>query len=393
MPVFGRFLSLLCIPWLGFSLTATAQDGLTYAGEVKPFLQKYCYDCHADGTNKGDLQLDQHTTEAQALADLPFWKHVREAITTQVMPPPKKKNQPSETERAKLASWIDQAIFHIDCSKPDPGRVTIRRLNRREYNYSVQDLFAISFQPADDFPPDDSGYGFDRIGDVLTLSPVLMEKYFIAAEQVVSKAIHHGPPPLRKDSISSKSFKPTTSDDQHKKDDTPKVMTTEFVIPEDGTYTLNVEVRISSFYPFTGELVCTTWLNDEKYEQRAFTNTPALTEQLSVTKQLTKGKHTLSYQLDPRGATPANKNNSINFTCGGAVVYGPSHRATYPKSHQLIFSRGSASDNPAERLSYARDIFQRYAERLFRQNVDEKFLDRLSKIAMDYTTKSNHTFE
>src|ERR1700731_873658 len=74
-------------------------------------------------------------------------------------------------------------------AKPDPGRVTARRLNRYEYNNTIHDLLAINLRPADDFPADDSGYGFDNIGDVLSLSPVLMEKYLAAAEKIAKAAI------------------------------------------------------------------------------------------------------------------------------------------------------------------------------------------------------------
>ncbi len=74
-------------------------------------------------------------------------------------------------------------------TKPDAGRVTARRLNRAEYNNTVRDLLGIDFRPADDFPQDDSGYGFDNIGDVLSLSPVLLEKYLKAAETAVHAAI------------------------------------------------------------------------------------------------------------------------------------------------------------------------------------------------------------
>ena len=74
-------------------------------------------------------------------------------------------------------------------AKPVAGRVTARRLNRAEYNNTVRDLLAIDFRPADDFPQDDSGYGFDTIGDALSLSPVLMEKYFAAAEKIARTAI------------------------------------------------------------------------------------------------------------------------------------------------------------------------------------------------------------
>ena len=63
------------------------------------------------------------------------------------------------------------------CVKPDPGRVTARRLNRAEYTNTIRDLLAVDFRADKNFPTDDSGEGFDNIGDILTVSPVLMEKY------------------------------------------------------------------------------------------------------------------------------------------------------------------------------------------------------------------------
>ncbi len=83
--------------------------------------------------------------------------------------------------------------------QPEPGHVTARRLNRAEYNNTVRDLLAVDFQPAADFPADDSGYGFDNIGDVLSLSPLLMEKYLAAAEKIAKAAIL--PPPLPQPTI------------------------------------------------------------------------------------------------------------------------------------------------------------------------------------------------
>ncbi|MBV9612174.1 MAG: DUF1592 domain-containing protein, partial [Acidobacteriaceae bacterium] len=83
---------------------------------------------------------------------------------------------------------------------PDPGRVTARRLNRSEYNNTVRDLLGVDLRPADDFPQDDSGYGFDNIGDVLSISPTLMEKYLMAASKIAAEAIPVGnalPKPTR----------------------------------------------------------------------------------------------------------------------------------------------------------------------------------------------------
>ena len=94
-----------------------------------------------------------------------------------------------------LVAWTASARQPAKHSNQDPGRVTARRLNRYEYNNTIRDLLAIDFKPAADFPADDSGYGFDNIGDVLSLSPVLMEKYLAAAEKIARIAIVPAPLP------------------------------------------------------------------------------------------------------------------------------------------------------------------------------------------------------
>ena len=97
---------------------------------------------------------------------------------------PQKKPQPSKAEREFVTEWIANAMTKVDCSSgKDPGRVTLRRLNRAEYNNTIRDLCGVDFHPADDFPADDVGYGFDNIGDVLSLQPVLLEKYLAAADR------------------------------------------------------------------------------------------------------------------------------------------------------------------------------------------------------------------
>jgi hypothetical protein len=104
--------------------------------------------------------------------------------------PPKEQPRPSEADVKRVIDWIDREILKVDCSGPrDPGRVTIRRLNRHEYNNTIRDLVGVEFKPADDFPVDDSGYGFDNIGDVLSVSPLLLEKYLNAAEKITAAAI------------------------------------------------------------------------------------------------------------------------------------------------------------------------------------------------------------
>ena len=73
---------------------------------------------------------------------------------------------------------------------PDPGRVTLHRLNKAEYNNTVRDLLGTSLTPADDFPDDDFGHGFDNIAETLTLSPLHLEMYERAATQLIDEALH-----------------------------------------------------------------------------------------------------------------------------------------------------------------------------------------------------------
>ena len=67
--------------------------------------------------------------------------------------------------------------------------MTVRRLNRVEYRNTIHDLMGIDFNADAEFPPDDTGYGFDDIGDVLTVSPMLLEKYLAAANEIVTEAV------------------------------------------------------------------------------------------------------------------------------------------------------------------------------------------------------------
>ncbi len=104
--------------------------------------------------------------------------------------PPEDRPQPTAEESARMTAWIKAALERDNCGRPgNPGRVTIRRLNRAEYNNTVRDLVGVDYRLADDFPSDDVGYGFDNIGDVLSLPPLLMEKYLSAAATISERAI------------------------------------------------------------------------------------------------------------------------------------------------------------------------------------------------------------
>jgi len=123
------------------------------------------------------------------------WKNISGKLHSGEMPPPEEP-QPRRSQNVNSGQWIDTQLAKVFTSGPrDPGRVTIRRLNRAEYNNTIRDLVGVDFQPADDFPADDVGYGFDNIGDVLSMPPLLLEKYLAAAEKIARQVIEAESPP------------------------------------------------------------------------------------------------------------------------------------------------------------------------------------------------------
>jgi hypothetical protein len=165
-----------------------ASDQPTFSRNVAPLLAKYCTRCHGGRKPKGDMALDIYQDDRAALKNRHVWERVSANLRSGEMPPTGKP-RPTPAEREVITRWIDGSVLSVDCQgERDPGRVTLRRLNRAEYNNTLRDLLGISFRPADDFPSDDVGYGFDNIGDVLSLSPLLLEKYLAAAEQAVDLA-------------------------------------------------------------------------------------------------------------------------------------------------------------------------------------------------------------
>ncbi len=175
-------------------LVDQAKAEQVFQREVLPILNQYCWDCHGDGASKGDIALDSFTNVTAVLKDRRTWERVLHTVAVGDMPP-KKKKQPTEPQREQLTTWIEKTMFPVDPDNPDPGRVTLHRLNREEFNNTIRDLLAVDFKPAEDFPQDDVGYGFDNIGDVLSLPPILFEKYLKAVERILDEALVTGPRP------------------------------------------------------------------------------------------------------------------------------------------------------------------------------------------------------
>ena len=182
----------MCFLMAGSTAATAALDPAkaSFLKDILPLLEDHCYACHGDGQTKGGLALDEFQTEKDVHHGYKIWEQIRKLVAAGEMPPEGRKNRPDGKERDLLAGWARHSLDNFyRTAPPDPGRVTVRRLNRNEYNNVVRDLLFVDFQPAKDFPADDTGYGFDNIGDVLSTSPLLMEKYLDAAEIIASAAV------------------------------------------------------------------------------------------------------------------------------------------------------------------------------------------------------------
>ncbi len=372
-------------------------SGLNFKREVVPLLENYCHDCHADGSDKGGFQLDGHPTEAKQLADHEMWLKVWENLRSQMMPP-QKKRQPTPAEREKIMRWIERDVFKVDPDNPDPGRVTIRRLNRTEYEYTIKDLLGVDFEADEEFPPDDTGYGFDTIGDVLSISPLLMEKYLGSAEKIVEKAIPITGPRIPMFQISGDKFRDPRQPKNNARwlrFETASLTEHRQTISHAGRYRIRVEMRVAgSMEASAHSAVLALRANGKQLvtEDLSWDNRKSI--YLTGEADLRRGVNTLGLQIQPK-EQPEVGENPLRLAVRSVYVQGPlsgAHRK-YPSQYLRVFTDGPPPDDVAGRRVYARRILQQVATRAFRRPVDEPTLDRLVQLAIAHDQEEGVMFE
>ena len=158
--------------------------------KLRPYLQTHCYDCHGQETQESGIAVHDLQGAEDFLRDHTKWERVYRMINAGAMPPSGHEPKPDEAARQEVTQILYDELYNFDCDLvKHSGRATLHRLNRAEYNNTIRDLFGLTITPADKFPQDDVGEGFDNIGDVLSVPPLLMEKYLDAAELVASTVI------------------------------------------------------------------------------------------------------------------------------------------------------------------------------------------------------------
>jgi mono/diheme cytochrome c family protein len=160
--------------------------------DIRPLLQKYCYECHGNGKKKGGVNLDGPGDIKSIMNAADDWLTIVEVMNLGLMPP-EKKPQPTGQEKLAIQQWVQEATeYYPEDAKPDPGWYTIHRLNRSEYRNTMRDLLGIDpnkHDLASHLPSDDTGYGFDNIADVLSMSTLQLEMFLQSAEEAIELSL------------------------------------------------------------------------------------------------------------------------------------------------------------------------------------------------------------
>ena len=176
---------MLCVPASGAARQAAAPPA---SAPHAVFVQKYCVGCHNDRSKTAGLSLQGPILEAVP-SHVDVWEKALRKITSGEMPPPSVRVRPTADEYRAVASHLESTLDDAAAAHPNPGRTTVHRLNRAEYSGAVRDLLAVDVNPGNWLPVDDSGYGFDNVGAVLSTSPVLLERYLSAARRISRLAV------------------------------------------------------------------------------------------------------------------------------------------------------------------------------------------------------------
>src|SRR5436190_2423834 len=166
-----------------------AENPFDFDRSIRALLNKYCYRCHNEEKKKGNINLIKDENPRLIFENPKVWVTALEALEQKAMPP-KKETQPPDADRKLLIDFLKKTLNSLDCDRPrDPGKPAVRRLNRTEYDNSIEDLVGFDLNLGDNFSPDASSYGFDNIGEALAMSPVLVEQYHEAARKLLVEVV------------------------------------------------------------------------------------------------------------------------------------------------------------------------------------------------------------
>ena len=183
--------AILAAAVLSFSGGATGVALAQSAPDDRALLTRYCVGCHNDRTLTAGVSLQgvDFDRVGEHAGEVELWERVIRKLRTRAMPPAGRP-RPSEGQYEGVVARLETAIDAAAAADPNPGRrPAVHRLNRAEYANAIRDLLALDVDTRTLLPADDSGFGFDNIADVLSVSPMLTERYLSAARKISRLAV------------------------------------------------------------------------------------------------------------------------------------------------------------------------------------------------------------
>ncbi len=370
--------------------------------KIQPILKSACLECHSGMEAEAGLALSNFKSSKSILKERQTWEKVIQRLEIEDMPP-KDAAPLVSADRKRLVDWLKSAINDIDCGRtPNPGSVTLRRLNRAEYRNTVRDLLGIDYPPAAGFPGDDVGYGFDNIGDVLTLPPLLMEKYITAAEEISQKAIV-APEPGR----AFESFRKPT---ELSAGSSGKSSGSTFSFYSNGKITIDEQIPFKGDYflemgltgtPAAGEYPRMSILVDGKKVDAITVQTENSESPKSfvVPLKITRaGKRSIAIEftndktVEAKKGKPAEDRNIIihDLKITGREAAAPTPESQLPTSHRTIVKTRPGTGVSVEQA--ASEVLRPLASKAFRRRATDQEVKRLADLVNE-VVESGESFE
>jgi len=376
----SRFVLLVAavsaFPALGVAQAPKGKVSPELADVILPFLKKNCYACHGAEKKRGELALHIFQTDEDLLKARKIWHHVAKSVHSGEMPPPEKP-RPMASEVDHFVQSLETLFDRYDrLLPPDPGRVTMRRLNRFEYRNTIRDLIGVDFDPTDDFPADDVGHGFDNIGDVLTVSPVHLERYLAAADTIMGRAILPVPPKAPVRNQSGRYLEPGKANAPRWRPLTDDKLDTPFNSALGGEFVMQIRVygtKIDNEMPKLAFICQDKEL--QTFEVKATEEKNP--ETLKVTFQHAAGPMRCAVKLlnPTKDAKDAAKKRTAFVEY--IQLVGPSD--TRPESQRKLLACDPKADKPAQ----TQEVLKRFADHAYRRPAAKAEVDRLIDIVQN----------
>lgn len=405
-PTLSAIVLLFVTEWCGICASAepAAPD---FDRDVQPTFAEYCFGCHADGASEGSFSFEElarlDRDDSQHELNSRWYRVLRKLQSGQMPPPGEARPEAGQVDR--VASWIKFSAFGIDPQNPNPGHVTIRRLNQVEYRNSVRDLIGVEYDTAANFPADDTGHGFDNIGDVLSISPLLLEKYVNAAEEIVTSVVPVVSGVVAKRSVLGSAFELTAGQSLSRSDQDSQELVLSYYQP--ATARAALDVAVAGDYTVRLNMVTRETYVDDVFDDnkcrlrfgldevvfldREFVRQGRRSYTLDFPHRLNAGNHHLVFSVEP--LSKERQVRQLRFHVSSVDIIGPHSEEHFakPPGYRRFFPRDVPADAEARRR-YTRELLGKFAFRAFRRPVTDRNLERLVMLAENVYT-NGETFE